>query len=97
MTNKRDIINTGIQQYRNGNLQLRDDSVCCEAPLEFRLPFLTASGDIEYRSLAITMRTPGEDIELATGFLYSEGVISAATDIIGVHYSEDRGPHWSPL
>ena len=80
-TNKHDIIKTRIQQYRDGNLQLLDDSVCCESPLEFRLPFLTASAAIEYRTLAITMRTPGDDIELATGFLYSEGVISAAADI----------------
>jgi FdhD protein len=46
-----------------------DDEVAVEEPLEIR---------VDGRALAITMRTPGEDEELALGFLHGEGLIGAA-------------------
>jgi FdhD protein len=51
------------------------DFVAVEEPLEIQLGWLTESG-IEYRKLAVTMRTPGQDFELAAGFLFTEGIIS---------------------
>jgi FdhD protein len=48
------------------------DDVAMEEPLEIRV-----AGD----PLAITMRTPGEDRELALGFLYAEGVIASVDDV----------------
>jgi FdhD protein len=50
----------------------RDDSVAVEEPLEIRI-----AGD----PLAVTMRTPGDDGDLALGFLYAEGVISSIRDV----------------
>jgi FdhD protein len=50
----------------------RDDSVAVEEPLEIRV-----AGD----AVAITMRTPGDDGDLALGFLYGESIISAADDV----------------
>jgi FdhD protein len=50
----------------------RDDSVAVEEPLEIRV-----AGD----AVAITMRTPGDDGDLALGFLYGEGIISSADDV----------------
>lgn len=52
----------------------RVDTLAVEEPLEIRV-----SGT----PLAVTMRTPGHDVELAAGFLVSEGVISRADELIG--------------
>jgi FdhD protein len=60
------------------------DDLATEEPLEIRV---SAGG--QTRSLAITMRTPGNDFELAAGFLFSEGVISARDDIVGIAYCVD--------
>jgi FdhD protein len=48
------------------------DSVVTEEPLELR---------VEGRALAVTMRTPGHDEDLAAGFLYTEGLIDGADDL----------------
>ena len=57
-----------------------DDSVAIESPLEIRIVFGPTSKRSD-RSLSITMRTPGEDDELAAGFLLSEGIIRSGADI----------------
>lgn len=54
-----------------------EDSVAVEEPLEIRV-----SGD----TVAITMRTPGQDRELAVGFLFSEGILRSVEDLGGVTY-----------
>lgn len=55
----------------------REDVLAVEEPLEIRV-----GGE----ALSITMRTPGHDFELATGFLVSEGVISAGADAAAIRY-----------
>src|SRR5215212_10714567 len=50
----------------------RTDEVAVELPLEIRL-----NGS----AVAVTMRTPGHDFELAAGFLYGEGIVSAAPEM----------------
>jgi FdhD protein len=49
-----------------------DDAIAVEEPLEIRV-----AGD----SVAITMRTPGDDRDLALGFLFSEGIVRGAEDV----------------
>ncbi|MEX0777110.1 MAG: formate dehydrogenase accessory sulfurtransferase FdhD [Phycisphaeraceae bacterium] len=61
--------------HDHGTTTPRDDSVAVEEPLEIRL------GDI---SLAVTMRTPGHDEELAAGFCLTEGIVSRAEEITGI-------------
>jgi FdhD protein len=56
---------------------VREDRLAAEEPLEIRL-----GG----RPLAVTMRTPGHDVELAAGFLVSEGVVRQREDIITARY-----------
>ncbi len=60
------------------------DDLATEEPLEIRL----AAGD-QTRSLAITMRTPGNDFELTAGFLYSESIIGKREEIRGISYCVD--------
>ncbi len=58
-----------------------DDVVATEEPLEIRLGFDAPSGGRDERSISITMRTPGNDDELARGFLFSEGIVKSSSDI----------------
>ena len=51
------------------------DAVVREEPLEIR---------VRGRALAVTMRTPGNDTELAAGFLVTEGVIRHRKDIVAI-------------
>jgi len=76
-----------ITTVRAGRIQRRSqaDTVVTEEPLEIRLD---TGGEI--RSLAITMRTPGADFELAAGFLFSEGVVTSKDDIKTISYCVDR-------
>ena len=79
--------------------QICDDVVAVEAPLEIRLAF----GPADHRrskSLAITMRTPGNDAELATGFLLSENVIQTASQIKKIAHvgpAPEQGTHGNTL
>jgi FdhD protein len=56
------------------------DEVATEQPLEIR---------IESKATAVTMRTPGHDLELVAGFLYTEGVIDGADDIHAMAHVDD--------
>lgn len=55
------------------------DLLAIEEPMETRLIY-HSDGERHRRTIAITMRTPGSDIELALGFLFSEGILSGRTD-----------------
>jgi FdhD protein len=47
-------------------------------------------GAIVRKPIAVTMRTPGDDFELAAGFLYGEGLISRQADVVDVSYCTDE-------
>jgi FdhD protein len=62
----------------------RPDSLAAEEPLELR---------VGGRALAVTMRTPGHDIELAHGFLLTEGVITEADDVATARWCDSVDEH----
>ncbi len=70
------------------------DLVSVEEPMEIRLGVATGEGTTE-QSIAVTMRTPGDDFDLAVGFLYTEAVIRDLVDVNGIEYcgppSPDKG------
>jgi FdhD protein len=61
---------------------LRPETLAVEEPLEIR---------VNGKPITVTMRTPGSDIELAQGFLLTEGVITAREDVLTVRYCRGSG------
>jgi FdhD protein len=61
-----------IEKIRAGERERVEDELAIEEPLEIR---------VDGQPLAVTMRTPGEDDELAVGFLAGEGLIAAPGDV----------------
>jgi FdhD protein len=64
----------------------QQDRVAVEEPLEIQLSAATAAGSAA-KSISITMRTPGDDRELALGFLLTEGVIQSADQVASVMHT----------
>ena len=62
---------------RDGQEVVRPDTLVVEEPLEIR---------VGGTALVVTMRTPGDDMDLAAGFLVSEGVVGAADEVLGIRY-----------
>jgi FdhD protein len=61
------------------------DLLAVEEPLEIRLGYGTAQAR-KQKSISVTMRTPGNDFELALGFLFTEGIIDQDADITQIRY-----------
>lgn len=62
-----------------------EDFLAVEEPLEIRLGY----GSTQHRqqkSISVTMRTPGNDFELAVGFLFTEGVIESAAQVASIKH-----------
>jgi FdhD protein len=69
-----------IQKISSGENKETEDKVAVEEPLQIQLEYSTSSGRM-LKNIAVTMRTPGNDEELAAGFLFTEGIIKNAEDI----------------
>ncbi len=82
---RRRITRLRVTRLRDGSGSTRQDVVAVEEPLEIRVRF--ADGDAwRTRSVSVTMRTPGDDFELAAGFLFAEGLLSDRRDIQDISY-----------
>ncbi|TNM31561.1 formate dehydrogenase accessory sulfurtransferase FdhD [Streptomyces sedi] len=66
-----------VIRVRDGAVSARADTLVGEEPLEIR---------VNGRRLAVTMRTPGDDFALATGFLVSEGVLADPAELARIAY-----------
>ena len=62
---------------------VQSDVLAVEEPLEVRLG-CDVGGRRVHRAVSITMRTPGHDLELAVGFLFTEGIIVTREQVAGV-------------
>ena len=72
-----------IEQVRDGKISQCGDFLSIEEPLEIQIGF-TKDGEKQSESLSITMRTPGDDIDLVVGFLYTEGIIQSMDQISSI-------------
>lgn len=74
---------TRIERHEGDTVSTADDILVTEEPLEIRLGHGPGHDRREFR-LSVTMRTPGNDEELALGFLFTEGIIMRPTDVLRV-------------
>ena len=75
-----------VEKFQGAAHQTAPDVLAVEEPLEIQLEY----GPEQHRlrkSLSITMRTPGADEDLARGFLFTEGIVKQAADVLSVRIS----------
>ena len=63
---------TSVDQWEDGTVSRAEDYLAVEEPLEIR---------IGNTPISVTMRTPGNDLELAAGFLFTEGIIANHSEL----------------
>jgi FdhD protein len=76
------IVSSSILRVSSLDRARSEDRLAVEEPLELRL------GE---RGISITMRTPGNDPELAAGFLFTEGIVARAEDLAGIRHCGTSG------
>ncbi len=74
------VMNVRVTHWQEHEQRQREDHLTVEEPFEVR---------IDHRSLAVIMRTPGHDRELAMGFLFTERVIHQADDVQAIEEATD--------
>jgi FdhD protein len=85
-TGRTRVARTRVIAVRGGRARERADGLAAEEPLEIR----AAGPGQEPVRVAVTMRTPGHDFELAAGFLVTEGLLGTG-DVAAVAYCDDPG------
>ena len=73
-------MNRTIRRYHQGNTQELCDFIAPEEPLEIR---------IESEPFAVLLRSPGHDLDLALGFLFTEGIIEDITDVSAISHVDN--------
>jgi FdhD protein len=69
-----------VSEWNDGKVRTLDDSLVGEEPL-----LIQVAGE----ALTVTMRTPGDDFELAAGFLYTEGMVRSREEIVKLDWADD--------
>jgi FdhD protein len=72
-----------MSRFSSAGQTVQSDVVAVEEPLEIRLSYEVGGRRVR-RAISITMRTPGHDLELAVGFLFTEGIIAAPEQLMHV-------------
>lgn len=76
-----------IQRFTELDSDSREDLLAVEEPLEIRISY-SYGNQIGMKSISVTMRTPGNDKDLALGFLFTEGIIDSIDQVKSVSYSK---------
>lgn len=80
------IIHVPIAKINHAAVTETSDSLAIEEPLEIRLEF-GPKNNRQVQNISVTMRTPGNDKELALGFLFTEGIITQQKDVALIKHS----------
>ena len=79
------VVSTKVERIERQRREHTTDLVAVEEPLQILLEHGEAHARTE-TPLAMTMRTPGHDRDLVTGFLYAEGVVAGVEDLMSVRH-----------
>ncbi|MDQ3633384.1 MAG: formate dehydrogenase accessory sulfurtransferase FdhD [Acidobacteriota bacterium] len=83
---KREKFEVQINSFSNtDSIVSKNDILAIEEPLEIRLGF-NENGKLTHKAISITMRTPGNDFELAAGFLFTEGILKNKDQIKNIKH-----------
>ena len=84
MNNSAGTAETTITRYSDlSGTETETDLLAVEEPLEIRLQL---PGVSKHKAISITMRTPGDDFDLAAGFLFTEGIITGPAQVSKIRY-----------
>lgn len=78
-----------VYKFKDNSLSPFEDQLALEEPLEILL-FGRQNGEPFKKPISITMRTPGQDIELAAGFLFTEGLLTDHKDLDYIRQSGEN-------
>ena len=77
---------TSVRRVNGGPVDEQfEDLLAVEEPLEIRLGF-SDNGKLTHKAISITMRTPGNDAELAAGFLFTEGIVENRGQVASIRH-----------
>lgn len=80
MANAKSFSEVSVSKIYREQVVEADDVLAVEEPLEIRIGFVDKNIR-KHQAISITMRTPGDDFELAVGFLFTEGIIKSSAQI----------------
>lgn len=84
-----------VLRVRGGATHRDTDRLAVEEPMEIRLVY-RRQGETRVQRLAVTMRTPGHDAELAVGFLVGEGIVRHSAEVLSVEHAPLQGGQRDP-
>ncbi len=84
------VAHKNIIEVRDNIFLETNDLLAVEEPLEISLSVFTSYPPLINKNISITMRTPGADIDLAMGFLFTEGIIVSPNQVDGVEKKENK-------
>ena len=79
-----------IKRFGNGLFSDVEDELAVEEPLQLQMAWYDGNGLHQQKNIAVTMRTPGHDEELAAGFLFTEGVLQHPEQILGMYPGQNN-------
>jgi FdhD protein len=84
-------VKRSVSRLRSGQWTEQEDHLAAEEPMETRLVWEEDVGRVLRQTIAVTMRTPGDDFQLAAGFLHGEAILKSPDDVVDISYCLDDG------
>lgn len=78
-SNRRSVQSSAVTEWNDGRVRTRTDSLVGEEPLLIQ---------VADQAFTVTMRTPGDDFELAAGFLFTEGIVRSREEIVSLDWAD---------